>query len=85
MAKLVYCTEGVFKYEDFSHSLPYHTEEEWLSWCIVLKGVFKYEDVSHSLPYHTEEEWLSWCIVLKGFLSMKMLAIVYHTILKKNG
>ena len=57
MAKLVYCTEGVFMYED----------------------------VSHSLPYHTEEEWLSWCIVLKGFLSMKMLAIVYHTILKKNG
>ena len=44
-----------------------------------------YEDVSHSLPYHAEEEWLSWCIVLKGFLNMKMLAIVYHTILKKNG
>ena len=57
MAKLVYCTEGFFKYED----------------------------VSHSLPYHTEEEWLSWCIVLKGFLCMKMLAIVYHTMLKKNG
>ena len=49
------------------------------------EGVLKYKDVSHSLPYHTELRWISWCIVMMGFLSVKMLAIVYHTILKKNG
>ena len=54
MAKLLYCTEGVIRHED----------------------------VSHSLPCHAEVGWLSRCIVLKQFLSMKMLAIVYHTMLK---
>ena len=46
------------------------------------EAVFKHEDVSHSLPYHAEVRWLSRGIVLKRFLSMKMLALVYHTMLK---